>query len=196
MPWECLRFTSCEDHDALSGDDPNVLYYRRSQRGIAKMDRRFAMASGFAVFISLMSAAKAANLEITQGDVLLSQGTGYRAVRNSMELQVGDTVVSKPGSAAEITFADGCSVHLRMGMMFTVEEESPCGAGAAAKGSQANTDALNSADSWKAGTTTSAATDDAQMNIWPYVLGAAVVGGVAAAASTLGGDNSGSPVSP
>ena len=159
------------------------------------MDRRFAIASGFAVFIALVSAAKAANLEITQGEVLLSQGTGYRAVRNSMELQVGDTVVSKPGSAAEITFADGCSVHLQIGMIFTVEEKSPCGTGAA-KGSQANTDAPDSPDSWKAGTTTSAATDDAQMNIWPYVLGAAVVGGVAAAASTLGGDNSGSPVSP
>jgi hypothetical protein len=167
------------------------------------MDRRFAVAFAFAAFLSLMPAAKAATLEISQGEVLLSQGSGYRVVQGAMELQVGDTVVGKPGSAARIIFADGCSIHLRMGMVFTVEGQSPCGGGAAAKASQAHAisppeseDALDSADNWKAGTTTLAVTDDTQTNIWPYVLGAAVAGGIAAAASTLGGGHNGSPVSP
>jgi hypothetical protein len=167
------------------------------------MDRGFAVAFAFAAFLSLIPAAKATTLEISQGEVLLSQGVGYRVVRGAMELQEGDTVVGKPGSAARIIFADGCSVHLQIGMVFTVEGRSPCGGGAAAKGWKAHAisppeseNALNSADNWKAGTTTLAVTDDTQTNIWPYVLGAAVAGGVAAAASSLGGDNGGSPVSP
>jgi hypothetical protein len=167
------------------------------------MNRRFAVAAGIAVFISLVSAAKAANLEITKGEVLLSRGRGYHPIRSSMQLRVGDTVVSKPGGAARITFADGCSIHLELGMVFTVEAASPCVSGADANPSQANSvfipdsgEPLNSADSWIAGTETLAVTDDSQMNIWPYVLGAAAIGGVAAAASTLGGSNGGSQVSP
>jgi hypothetical protein len=167
------------------------------------MYRVFAVAFAFAAFLSLIPAAKATTLEISQGEVLLSQGVGSRVVRGAMDLQEGDTVVGKPGSAARIIFADGCSIHLRMGMAFTVGGQSPCGGGTATKRPQAHAvsppeseDALDSADNWKAGTTTLAVTDDTQTNIWPYVLGAAVAGGVAAAASTLGGDNGGSPVSP
>ena len=153
-----------------------------------------------AVFVP---AASAATVEITQGEILLSRGAGYQAIQHSMALQPGDTVVSRPGSIARVTFADGCTVYLGMGMVFTVKRQSPCGEGsdppqetAAARSAEPGQAFSPGYDDWSAGTETLAVAEDSQVNIWPYVFGGVAIGGIAAAVSALGGGNDASPVSP
>jgi hypothetical protein len=158
------------------------------------MDRIPASAFFCGAFFLFASAAQAANIEVTQGEVLLSHGAGYQSIHGSAELLVGDMVVAKPDSAARISFADGCTIYLGMGMVFTVEARSPCGSSGAGGAAAKNADVAISGD-WSAGTETLAVTDEVQANVTPYLLGAAVVGGIAAAASMLGGDG-GPPVSP
>ena len=74
----------------------------------------------------LTSAAEAASLNVSHGEVLLSRGAGYETVKGPAELLVGDTVLGKPGSAAQIAFADGCTVPLGVGTVFKVGTTSPC----------------------------------------------------------------------
>lgn len=167
------------------------------------MDRNLAAASLAVILVSVTSVAQAASIEITQGEVLLNRGAGYQSIRNSTDLQAGDIVVSKMGSAAKITFADGCTVPLRTGMIFTVEAQSPC-ASAGASAHQQSAQQLSDTDrtlnlagnDWDAGTQTFPAADEVQSNVWPYFLGAAAVGGIAAAVSGLGGGGGASPISP
>ena len=74
----------------------------------------------------LTSTAEAASLNVSHGEVLLSRGAGYETVKGPAELLVGDTVLGKPGSAAQIAFADGCTVPLGVGTVFKVGTTSPC----------------------------------------------------------------------
>jgi hypothetical protein len=167
------------------------------------MVRRIAL-----VFLSLSpmffaSYAAAANLEIKNGEVLLSRGNGYRAIHASTEIGIGDVVVGRPDSMAQITFADGCVVRLRVGIVFAVEPQSPCQSGrssatdsavAASTGSSGMTIADDAG--WGAATETLPVAET-QADLMPYLLGAAAIGGIAVAASALGGggDNE-PPVSP
>jgi hypothetical protein len=157
------------------------------------MDRIPAGVFFCAAFFLFAAAGQAANIEVTQGEVLLSHGAGYQSIQGSADLLVGDTVVAKPDSAARISFADGCMIYLGMGMVFTVEARSPCGSNGAGRTAAKN--AATVGGDWSAGTETLAVTDGVQGNLMPYLLGAAAVGGIAVAASTLGGGG-GPPVSP
>lgn len=172
--------------------------------GASAMDRKFSAVLFAVAVMSLVPAANAANLHILKGEVLLSHGDGYHTVQAPTEVKVGDTIVSRADSSAKITFADGCAVYLGMGMVFTVEPQSPC---ASDRSNQGETGAVPSRNSdetlvggdggWGAGTETLAASEETQTNVMPYLLGAAAIGGIAAAASTLGGGgDNGSPVSP
>jgi hypothetical protein len=166
------------------------------------MDRSFVIICSAVFLVCLASDANAAALRVSHGEVLLNRGGGYRAVRSTTVLGVGDTVVSKAGSTADIVFADDCRVRLRIGMIFTVGAQSPCElAGVhghnpgAAQLSHTDGAFASAENSWRAGTETLPAVEEAQVNVWPYVLGAAAVGGIAAAASGFGGGDS-VPISP
>lgn len=166
--------------------------------------RRVFFWAAVVVFVAPgMISARAANLEIMQGEVLLSRGGPYQSVRGSSEVLPGDTLVSRAGSTAKITFADGCETYLGMGMAFTVEAKSPCAsgrssaieAGATSPASQDATAAVIN-DGWAEGTEALAISQDAQASLMPYLLGAAAIGGVAVAVSALGGGGDSKPVSP
>jgi hypothetical protein len=167
------------------------------------MNSKMASASCLLLLAVFASAARAATVEITKGEVLLDRGNGYHVIQRSMALQPGDRVVSRPGSIAKITFADGCAIYLGMGMVFSVDEYSPCGEGnEAAKhssvtrnaGSEQVVNAEN--DGWNAGTQILAIAEDSEVNIWPYVVGGVAIGGIAAAVLALGGGGDAPPVSP
>ena len=68
----------------------------------------------------------AATLSPGQGDVLLDRGTGYRPVKETMEVSAGDQIMVKPKGEAHLTYPDGCTVLLRMGAVYTVTTKSPC----------------------------------------------------------------------
>lgn len=167
------------------------------------MNSKSASASCLLLLVVFASGARAATVEITKGEVLLDRGSGYQAIQRSMALQTGDRVVSRPGSIARVTFADGCTVYLGMGMVFSVTQHSPCGEGGdiakdSSWASNAGFERLSFAgdDGWSAGTETLAIAEDSQVNIWPYVAGGVAIGGIAAAVSTLGGGGDAPPVSP
>lgn len=167
------------------------------------MNSKLASASCVLLMAMFASAARAATVEITKGEVLLDRGSGYQVIRRSMGLQPGDRIVSRPGSIARVTFADGCAVYLGMGMVFSVDEHSPCSEGSdSAKHARLTRDAGSEYvagagnDGWSAGTQTLAVADDAQVNIWPYVVGGVAIGGIVAAVAALGGGSDAPPVSP
>ena len=139
-------------------------------------------------------------MNVSHGEVLLSRGAGYESIKGSADVATGDTVFGKPGSAAQIVFADGCAVFLGVGIVFRVGGESPCGGRSGAAGASetksggwgAATETLPGGD-WNAGTETTLAADGQSLNVWPYVLGAAALGGVAALAQSSGGSGGGGP---
>ena len=90
------------------------------------MGREIAIICSAISLAGLTSTAEAASLNVSHGEVLLSRGAGYETVKGPAELLVGDTVLGKPGSAAQIAFADGCTVPLGVGTVFKVGTTSPC----------------------------------------------------------------------
>ena len=93
---------------------------------IMGMGREIAIVCLAISLAGLISTAEAASLNVSHGEVLLSRGAGYETVKGPAELLVGDTVLGKPGSAAQIAFADGCTVPLGVGTVFKVGTTSPC----------------------------------------------------------------------
>lgn len=161
---------------------------------------RFALGLMILSAHALPASAATATLQIDGGEVLLSRGAGYRAVATSHPLDERDTVLARPGSAAKVTFDDGCIIHLKPGAIFTVEKNSPCQSSVAnvdGKSSSwaSGTDAVAGGD-WSA-TTQMVAVDGPTTNLMPYLLGAATIGGIAAVAAMVGSGGGGdTPVSP
>lgn len=146
------------------------------------------------------TAAQATSVTVLQGEALLRRGEGYESVKGVADLSPGDTVVAKAGSSVKVTFSNGCTVFLGMGMVFSVPAEPPCdGSGSAseATGTLPNT-AAPPAQDWSAATQTTVAPAETQTNVLPYLLGAAAVGGISAAAVAYagGGGGGGTPASP
>lgn len=168
------------------------------------MVRRNFLAAGTLLLIANVPPAYAANLDVQSGEVLLSRDGAYQSVRGSSEVVAGDTLVSRAGSSAKLTFSDGCVTYLGMGMAFTVEAESPCATGrSGAIETGANSSSASNAtspalyDGWVEGTETLAVSQTPQTDFMPYLLGAVAVGGVVVAVSALGGGGGDSPpVSP
>ena len=131
--------------------------------------------------VGLTSAAEAASLNVSHGEVLLSRGAGYETVKGPAELLVGDTVLGKPGSAAQIAFADGCTVPLGVGTVFKVGTTSPCQPHSAGPGASGVTETPGDSGWWHLG--------DWQSNpVLPVLLTAGVVGGIVAIIESGGGD--------
>ena len=53
--------------------------------------------------ICCASAARAATLTVSNGEVLRSRGPGYESIKGSAEVIAGDTVFGKPGSAGRFS---------------------------------------------------------------------------------------------
>jgi hypothetical protein len=58
--------------------------------------------------------------------VLVNRGTGYRPVKQTMEVSAGDQIMVKPKGEAHLTYPDGCTVLLRQGAVYIVTTQSPC----------------------------------------------------------------------
>ena len=78
-------------------------------------------------------------------------------------MAVGDSVIASPGGSAKIVYDDGCTEEVKPGDIATVKPASPCNPGAYVAPSHPAR---------------------------PYIIGAAVVGGVVTAAVLLGRNSS------
>lgn len=147
-----------------------------------------------------VATAQAASVLVIRGEALVSHGEGYERVTDERTLAVGDRVLANPGSTVKVTFSKSCSIFLGMGIVFSVPANPPCENSSEGRG--ITTGAAADAPSpptqdWTAATQTTVATDINQANPWPYIAGAAAVGGAAVAiAAFSGGGDRGTPASP
>jgi hypothetical protein len=87
------------------------------------------IARGLAAFVSAMAlswSSFAATVTPEQGIVLVNRGNGYQNVTEPSYVRPGDIVVVNPGGSAQLAYNDGCFVPVAVGLIVTVEAESPC----------------------------------------------------------------------
>ena len=163
------------------------------------MGREIAIVCLAISLAGLISTAEAASLNVSHGEVLLSRGAGYETVKGPAELLVGDTVLGKPGSAAQIAFADGCTVHLGVGTVFKVGTTSPCQPHSAGPGASGATETPGDSAGPSGATETPGDSGWNWQNkpVLTYVLGAAAIGGIVAVVlATTGHDDGHHSASP
>lgn len=81
---------------------------------------------GLAVCATLAyaSAAGAATLTPMQGDVLLNQGGGYKAVTVPVEVKAGDSILVNPKGLAQLSYGDCATYEIKPGDVVYVAEQS------------------------------------------------------------------------
>jgi hypothetical protein len=72
------------------------------------------------------STAQAATLTADQGEIFVNRGSGYKVVREPVEVSAGDQVMAKPKSMGQVIFGDGCIMKVAPVSIFTVPSTSPC----------------------------------------------------------------------
>lgn len=146
------------------------------------------------------TAAQGSTMTVLHGEALVSHGDGFERVSGVANLSPGDTVMAKAGSSVKVTFSNGCTVFLGMGMVFNVPAEPPCGDAASNRetttGAVPDAASPSSAQDWSAVTQTTATPDPMQTSMMPWLLGGAALGGVAAATLAFGGSGGSTPASP
>ena len=100
--------------------------------------RSFLCVSVIGCSLLLVSASWAATIEPVQGNLSLNRGQGFQPVNSRIDANVGDTVVVGPGSAAAVTYSDGCKVSVQPGAVTTIAPLSPCASGARADDNNSN----------------------------------------------------------
>jgi len=142
------------------------------------------------------SLADAANVTVIKGEAFVSRGAGYETLKGSTNLSAGDRIVPKSESSVKVTFANGCTVFLGAGMVFSVPQNPPCGGPVAEGGGIVQEPNSALVQEWSAATQTTVF-NATQPSLLPYLLGAVAIGGISAAAVGLGGGGGGgNPTSP
>lgn len=72
------------------------------------------------------SAACAATLRPTGGDVLINHGAGFEHVSGPTNAGVGNSVMVSPGGSAQVVYDDQCTVPIKPGQLVTIAQEAPC----------------------------------------------------------------------
>ena len=67
------------------------------------------------------------------GDLTINRGHGFKPVTNSVNANVGDSVMVGPGGTATVVYDDGCKVDVRPGAVTTIAPLSPCASGSNAQ---------------------------------------------------------------
>ena len=74
----------------------------------------------------LGSAAHAATVRVTEGELFVSRGNGYERVAGTVQGRVGDSVMAGEFGVGQITYANGCAVTVRPGTVVAIEAQSSC----------------------------------------------------------------------
>lgn len=74
----------------------------------------------------LGSAAHAATVRVTEGELFISRGNGYERVAGTAQGHVGDSVMAGEFGVGQITYANGCAVTVRPGTVVAIEAQSSC----------------------------------------------------------------------
>ena len=74
----------------------------------------------------LGSAAHAATVRVTEGELFISRGNGYERVAGTAQGHVGDSVMAGEFGVGQITYANGCAVTVRPGTVAAIEAQASC----------------------------------------------------------------------
>jgi hypothetical protein len=80
----------------------------------------------FGVVLAFGSAASAATVTPEQGEILVNSGSGFKSVKQTLEVSAGDQVMAKPKSAGRVVYSEGCVVRVSPGMVLTIAPKPPC----------------------------------------------------------------------
>jgi len=125
----------------------------------------------------LGSAAHAATVNVTEGELFISRGNGFERVAGTAQVRVGDSVMAGEFGVGQITYANGCAVTVRPGTVVAIKAQASCTA----------------ANDWS--TNVDPASEG--LSTGQILLGVAIAGGVGAGVYALtqgGGDDK--PASP
>jgi hypothetical protein len=126
----------------------------------------------------LGSAAHAATVRVTEGELFVSRGNGYERVAGTAQVRVGDSVMAGEFGVGQISYANGCAVTVRPGAVVAIGAQASCAA----------------ADDWSTNVVDPASEG---LSTGQILLGVAIAGGVGAGVYALtqgGGDDK--PASP
>jgi hypothetical protein len=68
-----------------------------------------------------------------RGVASINQGQGFQTIFGRVQGNPGDSVMVAPGGSAKITYDDGCTQDVNPGAVVTIQNPSPCAAGAFAQ---------------------------------------------------------------
>ena len=125
----------------------------------------------------LGTAAHAATVTVTEGELFVSRGNGYEPVAGTEQVRVGDSVMAGEFGVGQISYANGCAVTVRPGSVVAIEGQASC----------------KVADDWS----TNVDPASGGLSTGQILLGVAIAGGVGAGVYALtqgGGDDK--PASP
>jgi hypothetical protein len=74
-------------------------------------------------------AATSATVQTINGTLSLNRGDGYVEVISWADAVSGNQVMANPGSSGKIIYADGCTIEVKPGEVYTVADSSPCSSG-------------------------------------------------------------------
>jgi hypothetical protein len=74
----------------------------------------------------LGSAAHAATVTVTEGELFISRGNGYERVAGTAQGRVGDSIMAGEFGVGQITYANGCAVTVRPGTVVAIEAQASC----------------------------------------------------------------------
>jgi len=80
----------------------------------------------FGVAFVFGSAALAATVTPEQGEILVNSGSGFKPVKQALEVSPGDQVMARPKSAGRVVYSEGCVVRVSPGMVLTIAAKPPC----------------------------------------------------------------------
>ena len=126
------------------------------------------------------SAAHAATVNVTEGEMFVSRGNGYERVAGTAQVRVGDSVMAGEFGVGQISYANGCAVTVRPGAVVAIEAQASCAA----------------AEDWSTNVVDPASASGG-LSTGQILLGVAIAGGVGAGVYALtqgGGDDK--PASP
>jgi len=94
--------------------------------------KNLSVIMGVLAGLGAIGVAEAAVLEPLRGNVRVSHGGGYLAVRAATNVDPGDQVMVGSKGQARVVYPDGCAVDVKPGSVMVVGAESPCTKQAAA----------------------------------------------------------------
>ena len=86
----------------------------------------FRLAMSLALGSLLGSAACAATLQPTGGNVLINHGAGFEHVIGPTNAGVGDLAMVSPGGSAQVVYDSQCTVPVKAGQVVTIAAKAPC----------------------------------------------------------------------